>query len=73
MVNGQKVMLSDDEEKELRKEWAQAREEQEKRRQSEKQSVEKQQILREKLAKMMGVTLDDVLLMMGKKNGIFRD
>jgi len=73
MVNGKKVMLSDEEEANVRKEWEENRKELEQKRQKHKSAVEKQGQLKQKLAKLMDVSVDDINLMLGKSNELFRN
>lgn len=66
MVNGKKVMLTDDEEAELRSEWTKAREEHEIKRKNDKRNKETRKLMRSKLAKLMQVTEEEVGLLFYK-------
>lgn len=73
MVNGKKIELSDEEEAKVRAEWAENAVKNEEKRQKRKSALEKQKMLKEKFASLMGCEVSDIDLMMGKSNELFGD
>ncbi len=66
MVNGEKIFLSEEEEKRIRAEWVENKAKAEIERQEMKAMQEKKRMLREKFASMMDITMEEFDLMMGK-------
>jgi len=73
MVNGNKVLLTEDEELILKAEWEKNRIEHDKRRLKIKADKERKSELKAKLAEMLGATSEEIDLLVGKSDELLRD
>lgn len=64
MVNGQKVFLTEEEEKEMRAEWASNEMKAAERKMIQEAEIKKKYELKQKLCSLMGITMEECELMM---------